>query len=165
MKILFSSLGLLASTLFLAQSAADTIKSKEIESVTLIAKKPTVENKADRTVFNVANSSILAGNTTWDIVRMTPLVSIDNDDNVKAEGEAVTVYINDRKSVFTGKELKEYLKTIPADNLMKAILSPSRDLSTIILKTEITSPRWITQCQSEKAEVLKSAEKRISTTM
>lgn len=127
MRILFSSLGLLTATLFLAQTTSDTIKSKEIESVTLVARKPTVENKADRTVFNVANSSILAGNTTWDIVRMTPLVSIDNNDNVKAEGESVTVYINDRKSVFTGKELKEYLKTIPADNLMKieVITSPS----------------------------------------
>jgi len=127
MKLLLSSLGLLTGTLFFAQTTSDTIKSKEIETVTLIARKPTVESKADRTVFNVANSSILAGNTTWDIVRMTPLVSIDNNDNVKAEGESVTVYINDRKSVFTGKELKEYLKTIPADNLMKieVITSPS----------------------------------------
>lgn len=126
MRLLLSTLGLLSGTFFFAQTK-DTIKSKEIESVTLVARKPTVENKADRTVFNVANSSILAGNTTWDIVRMTPLVSIDNNDNVKAEGESVTVYINDRKSVFTGKELKEYLKTIPADNLMKieVITSPS----------------------------------------
>ena len=126
MKLLISSLGLLSGSLFFAQTT-DTVKSKEIEAVTLIARKPTVESKADRTVFNVANSSILAGNTTWDIVRMTPLVSIDNNDNVKAESESVTVYINDRKSVFTGKELKEYLKTIPADNLMKieVITSPS----------------------------------------
>ena len=48
---------------------------------------------------------------------MAPLVSIDNNDVLKAEGENVTVYINDRKSVFSGKELKEYLKTIPTDNL------------------------------------------------
>lgn len=128
MKQVLSSLGLLSFAINFAQSTPkDTIKSKEIEAVTVIAKKPTVESKADRTVFNVANSSILAGNTTWDIVRMTPLVSIDNNDNVRAEGESVTVYINDRKSVFTGKELKEYLKTIPADNLMKieVITSPS----------------------------------------
>jgi len=126
MRSALSLLGLLSITISFAQTK-DTLKSKEVETVTLIAKKPTVESKADRTVFNVANSSILAGNTTWDIVRMTPLVSIDNDDNVKAEGESVTVYINDRKSVFTGKELKEYLKTIPADNLMKieVITSPS----------------------------------------
>ena len=78
-----------------------------------------MESKVDRTIFNVSNSSILAGNTTWDVLRMTPLVNIDNNDVIKAEGESVTVYINDRKSVFTGKELKEYLKTIPADNLLK----------------------------------------------
>lgn len=126
MKFSLSLLGFLSATFAFAQ-VTDTLKSKEIEAVSIIARKPTVENKADRTVFNVANSAILAGNTTWDIVRMTPLVSIDNDDNVKAEGESVTVYINDRKSVFTGKELKEYLKTIPADNLMKieVITSPS----------------------------------------
>ena len=126
MKSALSLLGLLSITFALAQTK-DTLKSKEIDAVTVIAKKPTVQSKADRTVFNVENSSILAGNTTWDIVRMTPLVSIDNNDNVKAEGESVTVYINDRKSVFTGKELKEYLKTIPADNLMKieVITSPS----------------------------------------
>ncbi|MPS71925.1 MAG: TonB-dependent receptor [Chryseobacterium sp.] len=126
MKQALSLLGLLSFAITFAQTQ-DTLKSKEIEAVTVIAKKPTVQSKADRTVFNVENSSILAGNTTWDIVRMTPLVSIDNNDNVKAEGESVTVYINDRKSVFTGKELKEYLKTIPADNLMKieVITSPS----------------------------------------
>lgn len=51
MKLLLSSLGLLSTTLLLAQSTQDTIKSKEIQSVTLIAKKPTVQSKADRTVF------------------------------------------------------------------------------------------------------------------
>lgn len=79
------------------------VKEKEIEAVTFVAKKPTVESKVDRTVFNVANSSILAGNTTWDVLRMTPLVSIDNNDAIKAEGETVTVYINDRKPYSQGK--------------------------------------------------------------
>ena len=128
MKIIISTIALLMASLTFAQAEKDTVvKQKEIEAVTLVARKATVESKADRTVFNVANSSILAGNTTWDVLRMTPLVSIDNNDAIKAEGESVTVYINDRKSVFTGKELKEYLATIPADNLMKieVITSPS----------------------------------------
>lgn len=109
------------------QKKADTTKTAEIAAVTLIAKKPTVENKADRTVFNVANSSILAGNTTWDVLRMTPQVSMDSNDNILAEGEKVTVYINDRKTIFNGKELKDYLKTVVADNLMKieVITTPS----------------------------------------
>ncbi|MCD1117384.1 outer membrane beta-barrel protein [Chryseobacterium turcicum] len=129
MKKILAPIALLIGTLAFSQAAKDTIESKvnEIEEVTFVARKPTVESKVDRTVFNVANSSILAGNTTWDVLRMTPLVSIDNNDALKAEGESVTVYINDRKSVFTGKELKEYLQTMPADNLMKieVITSPS----------------------------------------
>lgn len=127
MRILFSFAGLLLGATLIAQTQNDTIKQNEIEAVKLVAKKPTVETKVDRTVFNVENSSVLAGNTTWDVLRMTPLVSIDSDDVIKSEGENVTVYINDRKSVFTGKELKEYLKSLPADNLMKieVITNPS----------------------------------------
>lgn len=114
------------------ESKTDTAKTENIKEVVVIARKPTIENKADRTVFNVANSAILTGNSTWDVLRMTPLVNIDNNDNVQAEGAGVTVYINDRKSVFTGKELKEYLKTIPADNLLKieVITTPSAKYET-----------------------------------
>jgi len=133
MKINLAPIAILISSFAFAQAQdKDTLKQKEIEAVSIIVRKPTVESKVDRTVFNVANSSIVAGNTTWDVLRMTPLVSIDNNDAIKAEGESVTVYINDRKSVFTGKELKEYLATIPADNLLKieVITSPSSRYET-----------------------------------
>ena len=102
---------------FAQETKTDSTQTKDIAEVAIVAKKPTVETKVDRTVFNVANSSVLAGNTTWDVLRMTPLVSIDNNDQVNAEGQSVTVYINDRKSVFTGKELKEYLKSVPQRTL------------------------------------------------
>ncbi len=132
MKQVSTFILILGCNLVSAQTEKDSIKSKNIEAVTVIAKKPSVVTKVDRTIFEVSNSSILAGNTTWDVVKMTPLVSIDNNDNVKAEGQSVTVYINDRKSVFTGKELKEYLKSLPADNLMKieVITSPSSRYET-----------------------------------
>lgn len=132
MRYILISAGLLSSTLLKAQVKQDSTKQEDIQEVMLVGKKPTIESKADRTVFNVANSSILTGNTTWDVLRMTPLVNIDNNENVQAEGSSVTVYINDRKSVFTGKELKEYLKTIAADNLMKieVITTPSAKYET-----------------------------------
>ncbi len=127
MRILLTAAVLFFSGLAFAQTNQDTIKQEEIKEVVVLAKKPTVESKADRTVFNVANSSVLAGNSTWEVLRMAPLVSIDNNDAIKAEGENVTVYINDRKTVFKGSELKDYLKTIPAENLSKieVITSPS----------------------------------------
>ena len=125
-KTLITAL-LLHGILLSAQEKNDTVKTQKVEEVVLVGRKPTIENRADRTIFNVSNSSILAGNTTWDVLRMTPLVSMDSNDNILAEGESVTVYINDRKTVFKGKELKDYLKTIAADNLMKieVITTPS----------------------------------------
>ena len=79
MRLILFPIALLTGFLTLAQTQEkkDTAtKQKEIEAVTLVARKPTVESKVDRTVFNVANSAILAGNTTWDVLRMTPLISI-----------------------------------------------------------------------------------------
>ncbi|WP_027377568.1 outer membrane beta-barrel family protein [Kaistella palustris] len=129
--ILFTAL-FFCSAISTAQTKHDSIKQKNLQEVVVIGRKPTVESKADRTVFNVANSSVLSGNTTWEVLRMTPLVSIDNNDVIRAEGESVTVYINDRKSIFSGKELKEYLQTVPAENLMKieVITSPSAKYET-----------------------------------
>ena len=140
-KTLITAL-LLHGILLSAQEKNDTVKTQKVEEVVLVGRKPTIENRADRTIFNVSNSSILAGNTTWDVLRMTPLVSMDSNDNILAEGESVTVYINDRKTVFKGKELTEYLKTIAADNLMKieVITTPSAryeasgPVSNIVLK-------------------------------
>ncbi len=133
MKKTLIAISLLSGIFTFAQEKKnDTTTTKEIKEVVLTAKKPTIESKADRTVFNVANTSVLSGNTPWEVLRMTPMVNIDNNDNITAEGSSVTVYINDRKSIFTGKELKEYLKTIPADNLLKieVITSPSAKYET-----------------------------------
>lgn len=131
-KTIITALLLSGTVAFAQEKVADTAKTKEIKEVVLTAKKPTIESKADRTVFNVANSSVLSGNTPWEVLRMTPMVNIDNNDNITAEGSSVTVYINDRKSIFTGKELKEYLKTIPSENLLKieVITSPSAKYET-----------------------------------
>ena len=83
MKFILNSTFVLSAALLSAKTEQDNIKQKNIEEVIVIARKPTVENKVDRTIFNVANSSIVSGNTTWDVLRMTPLVSIDSDDVVK----------------------------------------------------------------------------------
>jgi hypothetical protein len=64
MKNILIPIAFLAGIFTFAQAEKDTIKSKEkaIEGVTVTVRKPTIESKVDRTVFNVSNSSILAGN-------------------------------------------------------------------------------------------------------
>ncbi len=71
-------------------------ESQELNEVTVSAKRPRMERKVDRLVFNVADTPLTEG-TVWDILKQTPSVLILNDKiTVKGEGN-VTVYINDRK--------------------------------------------------------------------
>ena len=50
---------MLLTILTLSQTKKDSTTQKEIKEVVLVGKNLTVENKVDRTIFNVANSSIL----------------------------------------------------------------------------------------------------------
>ena len=122
---LFLTLSLLSFNLIFSQKK-DSI-NKELETVEVQVKKPTIVQKIDRTVFNVAGSSILIGNNSWNILRMTPNIEIDADENLKVNGNKTTVFINNRKSVFNGKDLANYLKSLPAGNIIKieVITNPS----------------------------------------
>lgn len=116
----------LLNFLYLFSQKKDSI-NKELETVEVKVKKPTIIQKIDRTVFNVAGSSILIGNNSWDILRMTPNVEIDAEENLKVNGNRILVFINNRKSVFNGKDLANYLKSLPAGNIIKieVITNPS----------------------------------------
>ena len=86
-----TAIAFLPVILISAQVKTDSTKTENIAEVTVIAKKPTIENKADRTVFNVANSSILAHNRTRDNLKKKPQESTDKNQKLLAKGESVTV--------------------------------------------------------------------------
>ena len=64
-KTLIAAILLSGIFTFAQEKKSDTTKTEHIKEVVLTGKKPTIESKAERTVFNVTNSSILTGNTTW----------------------------------------------------------------------------------------------------
>ena len=48
-----------------------------LNTVNVTAAKPLIERKIDRTVVNVANSPLAAGNSAMDILERAPGVSVD----------------------------------------------------------------------------------------
>ena len=58
-----------------------------LNTVNVTAAKPLIERKIDRTVVNVANSPLAAGNSAMDILERAPGVSIDKDDNISLKGK------------------------------------------------------------------------------
>ncbi|ROH90365.1 TonB-dependent receptor [Chryseobacterium cucumeris] len=93
---------------------------KQIEGVTLTARKKLIERKADRLVFNVSNSVASQGMDAVDALATTPLVKVDDNTGVSIVGKSgVAVMINDRILNLSDAELVTYLKSLRSENIEK----------------------------------------------
>ncbi len=91
---------------------------KELQTVTITARKPMIEVKADRTVFNVEDSPNAIGLTALELLRKSPGVQIDKDENVLLKGKQnVLVYINGKPSQMSGRDLASFLKGINSSDI------------------------------------------------
>ncbi len=84
---------------------------QELQAVTVTARKPMIEVKADRTVFNVENSPNATGLSALELLRKSPGVQVDKDENILLKGKSnVLVYINGKPSQMSGRDLAAFLK-------------------------------------------------------
>ncbi|KMQ65842.1 TonB-dependent receptor [Chryseobacterium angstadtii] len=95
-------------------------KEKQIEGVTLTAKKKMIERKADRLIFNVSNSVASQGMDGAEALAATPLLKVDDNSGVSIAGKnGVAVMINERIVNISGSELVTYLKSLRSENIEK----------------------------------------------
>lgn len=103
---------------FAQEKKSDTIKTKSIEEVTI--KKQVFKKQSDRFVYDVAASPIAKGNTTFDLLKQTPLLSSTDDKTLKIAGKNnAIIYINGRKTNMDADSLVQLLKSTPAENIQK----------------------------------------------
>jgi iron complex outermembrane receptor protein len=102
--------------------------SRNLQTVTISGTKPLIERKIDRTVMNVENSVLAAGNTALEILARAPGVSLDKDDNISLKGkEGVTVMINDKLTYLTAAQLATLLRSTDGSTIksIEIITNPS----------------------------------------
>ncbi len=63
-----------------------TSTATALKEVTVAGKKPLFERQADRTVVNVEGSTLVAGNTSLDVLARSPGVTVDSSDNLSLRG-------------------------------------------------------------------------------
>ncbi|WP_407517619.1 TonB-dependent receptor domain-containing protein [Elizabethkingia anophelis] len=119
MKRLIFSIGILGSILVTAQQTKkDTASTKKIEEVTLT--KKVFQKKTDRFVYDVAASPVAKGNTAFNLLKETPLVSSTDDKTLRIAGKSnAVIYINGRKTQMDADGLVAFLKNTPAENIQK----------------------------------------------
>ncbi|MEZ7508622.1 TonB-dependent receptor [Cloacibacterium sp. Arc13] len=134
MKKLSILFALISTTLVCAQTidkkASDTLKDhqvKTIQEVIINGKKPIVENKVDKIVYNVANDVTSQSGAAIDVLRKVPQVTVDADGIVELQGNPnVRFLINGKPSSIFGNSLADALASIPASQIksIEAITSP-----------------------------------------
>jgi len=98
-----------------------------LKEVVIISKKQMIEVKPDQVIFNVENSVNAIGNTGFDLLRKSPGVVIDNNDNISLLGNGVAIYIDNKPSPLTGKELSSFLRSLQSTDIeaIELIKNPS----------------------------------------
>ena len=102
--------------------------SKSMQAVTVVSKKPMVEVKADKTILNVEGTINATGTDALELLRKSPGVMVDKDDNISLSGKnGVKVYIDGRQSPLAGKDLADFLKTLNSNAIeaIEIITNPS----------------------------------------
>ncbi|MCW3107975.1 MAG: hypothetical protein JWQ09_2481 [Segetibacter sp.] len=101
---------------------------KELQEVTVTARKPFIQKLTDRIVVNVENSIVNAGSTAMEVLERSPGVSIDQNDNISLRGRAgVIIMVDGRITPMTGADLANYLKGLPSNAIERIdiITNPS----------------------------------------
>ena len=94
------------------------VLSAKLDAVTVVSKKPFIEQKADRMVVNVEASPTSAGSSAMDMLEKLPGVTIDKDGNISLKGkQGVMVMIDNKPTYLSAAELANYLRGLPASAL------------------------------------------------
>jgi outer membrane receptor protein involved in Fe transport len=89
----------------------------QLQEVVITAKKPFLEQKADRLVVNVANSAIAAGGTAMEILQKVPGLVIIQDKVTLGGSQNLQIWIDGKPSAYT--DMNAVLRDMPGDQIDK----------------------------------------------
>lgn len=123
---LFISLTL--SPLLVWAQTTDTLKTNQLQSVTVKARRPVIDRQADKTVLNVQADATAAGKSMFEVLQQAPGVTVDPNDNISLAGKpGVNVFIDGKPANLSATDLANFLKNTPSASVDKVelITNPS----------------------------------------
>lgn len=101
-------------------------ESKQMTGVVVKAsvRKPLLEQEDEKMIFNSETDPSLEGLTAIDVLRKTPFISVDGDDNIQLNGQSnFRILLNGKETPMFARNLKEALKSFPAGLIKKVEVS------------------------------------------
>ena len=98
-----------------------------LSEVKIIEQKPVFESKIDKIVYNAENDMNEGLNDATDVLRKTPLLTVDLEGEVSLRGSKnIKFLVNGKASTFFSSDIATALQMIPADEIksIEVITSP-----------------------------------------
>jgi len=102
--------------------------SKQLNNVNIVSRKPLVERQVDKTVLNIENSVLAAGNNALEILQKAPGVTVDKDGNISLRGKkGVTVMLDGKLTYMSSEQLANLLRSTEGNAVqtIELITNPS----------------------------------------
>lgn len=93
--------------------------AQTLADVQINSKRPLLEKRIDRTIFNVENSVTAIGSDALELLAKVPGVRVVNDQVSLVGKGGVNVMVNDKLIQLSQDDLSNYLKSIPSDQISK----------------------------------------------
>ncbi len=111
-------------------TALDTLRLTEdagtLGAAEVVGQREFVEQRADRTVYNVADQAVTTGGSVLETLQTLPSVEVDTDGAVALRGnQNVVVQINGRPVPVRGAQLAALLRQIPANRVSRVEVVPN----------------------------------------
>ncbi|MBC9931887.1 outer membrane beta-barrel family protein [Chitinophaga qingshengii] len=102
--------------------------SKNLKAIDVTARKPFIEQKADKMVVNVENSITAAGGSAMEVLEKSPTINVDKDGKISMKGKSgVVIMIDGKPTNMSSQDVTEMLKSMPSSNVeqIELIANPS----------------------------------------
>lgn len=121
MKYFLTLTAVLLSQLLIAQSetSKDTIKTSELKEVVVGSKKKSIEQRADRTIFDFSEQSHLNSGSLMEGLKKLPGLIVSDVAGMMYQGKQLEVFMDTRPLNIYSNELTSYLESLPANSIEK----------------------------------------------
>lgn len=92
--------------------------SEMLKGVEVVAQKPLVKAEMDKVTYSIEDDPDSKTNSTLEMLRKVPLVTIDAEDNIQVNGSSsFKVHVNGKPNSMMSNNPKEVLKSLPANSV------------------------------------------------
>lgn len=121
MKYFLTLTTVLLSQLIIAQNetSKDTIKTSELKEVVVGSKKKSIEQRADRTIFDFSEQSHLNSGSLMEGLKKLPGLIVSDVAGMMYQGKQLEVFMDTRPLNIYSNEVTSYLESLPANSIEK----------------------------------------------